>query len=298
MPAPARNSRLTANLIGMASMLIWATGFPAVDRLLPVYGPLPLTALRMGSAILLLLPLWLLADGAQVLARAPWRRGLWIGAAGFGVGAFLIVLAQQMTDAVTVAIISSTMPVIGIALECLFDGRRLTLLLLLGLALGILGGTLAYLSGIGSMGLGLGALVAFGSTLTFTWASRETVRGLPQLSSIGRTAITFTGGALATTICALVAGALGQSTVHWAAIDLNNVAMLAYYGIASLAISQILWIVAVGRLGIGIAAMHINAAPFYTMIIVWLLGAAFNWAQAAGAALVLLGVLVAQRPAR
>lgn len=296
MPALAQNSRMTANLIGMASMLIWATGFPAVDRLLPIFGPLPLTALRMGTAILLLVPLWFLMDGSRALARAPWVRGMWIGAVGFGLGAFLIVLAQQMTDAVTVAIISSTMPVIGIALECLFDGRRLTPLLLLGLALGILGGTLAYLSGIGSMGLGLGALVAFGSTLAFTWASRETVRGLPGMSSIGRAAITFTGAAAATTVAALIAGVLGKANVQWAAIDLNNVMMLAYYGIASLAISQALWIVAVGRLGIGIAAMHINAAPFYTMIIVWLLGAAFNWPQAGGAALVLLGVLVAQRP--
>lgn len=296
MPAQApRNHRLVANLIGMAAMLIWATGFPAVDRLLPIFGALPLTALRMGSAILLLVPLWFLMDGGRALVRAPWRRGMGIGAVGFGAGAFLIVLAQQMSDAVTVAIISSTMPVVGIGLECLFDGRRLTPLLIVGLALGLLGGTLAYLSGIGDMGLGLGALVAFGSTVTFAWASRETVHALPDMSSVGRAAITFTGAALATSICALVAGAAGKASIHWAAIDMTDVMMLAYYGIGSLAISQILWIVAVERLGIGIAAMHINAAPFYTMVIVWLLGSVFNWPQLGGALLVLLGVLVAQR---
>lgn len=298
-PLPSlQNPRLTANLIGMASMLIWATGFPAVDRLLPIYGPLPLTALRMGSAALLLLPLWLILDGTPAIARAPWRRGLGIGTVGFGIGAFLIVLAQQMTDAVTVAIISSTMPVIGITLECLFDGRRLTPLLLAGLALALLGGMLAYLSGIGSLGLGLGALAAFGSTFGFAWGSRETVRALPELTPVGRCAITFGGAALATSLCALAAGLAGKTSIDWAAIDTANLMMLAYYGIGSLAISQVLWIVAVERLGIGIAAMHINAAPFYTMIFVWLLGAAFNWPQLGGAALVLLGVILAQRPGR
>lgn len=298
MPAQAQNSRMTANLIGMASMLIWATGFPAVDRLLPVFGPLPLTALRMVLAILLLLPLWFLLDGGRALARAPWWRGMAIGAVGFGLGAFLIVFAQQRTDAVTVAIIASMMPVVGITLECLFDGRRLTPLLVAGLALGVLGGTLAYLAGIGDMGLGIGALAAFGSTLAFAWGSRETVRALPDLSPVGRTALTFVGAALATTICALGAGLAGKVSVDWAALDMISLMMLAYYGIASLAISQILWIISVERLGIGIAAMHMNAAPFYTMIIVWLLGAAFNWPQLGGAGLVLLGVLLAQRVAR
>lgn len=289
---------MTANLLGMASMLIWATGFPTVDHLLPIYGALPLTALRMGSATLLLLPLWFLLDGRAALMAAPWRRGLMIGAVGFGLGAFLIVLAQQMTDAVTVAIIASTMPVVGITLECLFDGRRLSLLLLAGLGLALLGGTLAYLSGIGSLGLGLGALLAFGSTVAFCWGSRETIRALPDLSPVGRSALTFAGAALATIICALAMGIAGKTSIDWAAIDTSNLIMLAYYGIGSLAISQVLWIVSVERLGIGIAAMHMNAAPFYTMVFVWMLGAPFNWPQLGGAALVLAGVVVAQRPGR
>ena len=37
-----------------------------------------------------------------------------------------------------------------------------------------------------------------------------------------------------------------------------------------------------------------NAVPFYVMLITFALGGSWNWAQAAGAAMVVLGVAVAQ----
>jgi drug/metabolite transporter (DMT)-like permease len=61
-----------------------------------------------------------------------------------------------------------------------------------------------------------------------------------------------------------------------------------------MALSQVLWIMSVRRLGIGMAALHINAAPFYVMIILFALGGAWVWAQALAALLVALGVLIAQ----
>ena len=51
---------------------------------------------------------------------------------------------------------------------------------------------------------------------------------------------------------------------------------------------------AFGLLGIGIASLHMNAVPFYVMLISFALGGTWNWAQAAGAAIVVLGVAVAQ----
>jgi hypothetical protein len=51
---------------------------------------------------------------------------------------------------------------------------------------------------------------------------------------------------------------------------------------------------AVGQLGIGLSSLHMNAVPFYVMIIMFALGAAWNWPQAYGAVIVALGVLIAQ----
>ena len=70
--------------------------------------------------------------------------------------------------------------------------------------------------------------------------------------------------------------------------------MIMLFGVGSLAISQLMWIVAVGHLGIGLASLHINATPFYVMLILFAFGGVWNWLQAFAAVVVAIGVLVAQ----
>jgi drug/metabolite transporter (DMT)-like permease len=69
---------------------------------------------------------------------------------------------------------------------------------------------------------------------------------------------------------------------------------MAIFSVGSLAISQLLWIISVGRLGIGWSSLHINAAPFYVMLILFALGGDWDWRQVGAAMLVVLGVLIAQ----
>ncbi|MDZ4093709.1 MAG: DMT family transporter, partial [Paracoccaceae bacterium] len=267
------------------------------DLLIPPLHPLPLTAIRMTLASALLLPIWLLLEGAEALRAAPWGRGIRIGGIGFGLGAFLLILAQAQTDAVTVAVTTATMPVVGIALEVLFDGRRLKTALVLGVMLSLAGGMLAYgarLGGFGATGTGVGALAALGSVLAFTWGSRATVKAFPDLTPLGRTTITLAGAALMTLLAAFAQNAMGGAAPDWAAIGAREIGALAIYALGSLALSQILWILSVGQLGIGLASLHINAAPFYVMLFLFALGGIWNWTQALGAAIVGLGVLIAQ----
>ena len=62
-----------------------------------------------------------------------------------------------------------------------------------------------------------------------------------------------------------------------------------------MALSQVMWVASVGRLGVAVASFHINVAPFYVMLLMLALGAGWNWTQALGGAIVVLGVVVAQR---
>lgn len=291
----AAPSRLGSNLLCMASMLVWATAFPVVDLLVPLIPPVPLTAMRMSVGFLFMLPLWVMWEGPGALARANWLRGIWIGATGFGFGAAMLVFAQQQSDAVTVAVITAAMPVVGIAMECLLDGRSLTGRLVAGLMLSIAGGVAAYMARLGGFGLGIGALLALASIITFSWGSRATVNGFPDLSPLGRTTVTLSGAALGTIVLSLMLALVGGgSGIAWPAIGWPEVGALLVYGIGSMAISQLLWIVGVGRLGIGIASMHINAAPFYVMSFMVLLGHPWNGWQAAAALVVGAGVVLAQ----
>lgn len=275
-------------------MLIWAAGLPAAQLVIPLIPPVTLTALRTALAAAFLLPIWILVEGPGPLLTANWLRGILVGGICIGLGAVLLVIAQAKTDPVTVAVITAIMPVIGIALEVALEGRRLTLALIVGLALSLGGGFLAYGAGMGSMGLGLGALAAFGSVLAFTWGSRATVTSFPTLTPLGRTTITVTGAAVLMSVIAMVYSAAGGPATQWQALGAPEWGALLLFGVGSLAISQVLWIMAVGQLGIGLSSLHMNAVPFYVMLIMFALGAGWNWPQAYGAVIVAIGVLIAQ----
>lgn len=283
-----------ANLMCVASMMIWAAGLPAANVLIPLLPPLALAAARMALAAVVLIPVWLIIEGPGTLRSAPWGRGLLIGGGTIGLGAFLLIIGQSHTNAVTVALISTTMPLIGALIEWLRDGRALTWALGAGILLSIIGGLVAVDLGSSTLGFGLGALSCFASVVAFTIGSRLTVTAFPKLTPLGQTAITLAGAALATVIAAIGYQLLGGPAADWAGLGLRGWGALAMFGVGGLAISQLLWIMGVGSLGITLSSLHLNATPFYVMIILYLLGSPWIWMQALGAAIVALGVLVAQ----
>jgi drug/metabolite transporter (DMT)-like permease len=291
IPAP-QTSALTANLICMASMLIWAAGLPAADFIIPLLPSEQLTALRMTLAALALLPVWALMEGPTALTRANWIKGIAVGAL-IGLGAWLLIIGQARGGAVTAAVISATLPVVGIAIEVLLDGRRITLGLILGMVLSLAGGVAA-LDWTGGLSLGIGALFCFGSVVSFTIGSRLSVTSFPSLSAIGRTALTTSGAAIATSVVALAQVGLGHPLPDLTLWGPTEIAALLAFSVGSFALSQLLWIMSVERLGIGLSALHINAAPFYVMVLLFALGHGWSWTQAGAACLVALGVLIAQ----
>jgi drug/metabolite transporter (DMT)-like permease len=293
---PAR-SPLSANLICMASMLIWAAALPAAEVLIRAEpAPLPpimLNAARMVVAAAFLLPIWWLVEGTQAIRRADWLRGLMVGSL-LALGALLLVFGQTRTSAVMAAVVSSAMPLVGMTLEIVLDGRKPTLGIVLGLLLSVVGGILAAGNFDGGLGFGIGALLCLASVVTFTLASRWTVTALPGLSPLGSTSLTVCGAAITAVIFALCTTMAGFPGPNLSVFGLTEFAALAVYGIGGLAISQLLWIVAVGSLGIAMSALHINLTPFYVMVFMLALGGGWSWLQALGAALVAIGVLVAQ----
>jgi drug/metabolite transporter (DMT)-like permease len=290
----AQRALLAANLICLASMAIWASGLPAANLIIPHMPPIALTAGRATLAALVLLPIWWALEGHRTILGADWLRGAWVGFVTLGLASFFVIIALQFNDPVTVAIVTAVMPVAGILLECLADKRPFTRALGLGLLLSVAGGLIAVSGSAGSLDFGVGVLAALASVLCYTWGSRETVKALPDLSPLGRSTITVAGCAVVALIAALGDGLLRGQWPDWQAIGPTELAGLAIFGIGSMAVSQLLWIISVGRIGIGAASMHMNAVPFYTMLIVFLLGGPWNWMQTLGAAIVVAGALIAQ----
>jgi drug/metabolite transporter (DMT)-like permease len=297
MPQTRQSSLLSANLICMGSMLIWAAGLPAADHLIPLLIPEQLNALRMLLAGGFLVVVWALFEGFAPLRATNWLKGIAVGSL-IGLGAWFLIKGQAIGGAVTAAVISSTLPVVGIALEVALDGRKVTLALILGLILSLAGGVMALDLGAGGAGGGLslawGAVLCFCSVVSFTIGSRLTVTAFPKETPLGRTAVTLTGAAIAALIVAGGQVGLGGEMPSFAAWGWKEIGAILLFSVGALGISQVMWIMSVERLGIGLSALHINAAPFYVMLILFALGGLWNWPQAFAAALVGLGVLIAQ----
>ncbi|GAB1363272.1 hypothetical protein MASR1M32_25080 [Rhodobacter sp.] len=93
VPSRPQSSLLTANLICMASMLIWAAGLPAADRLIPLMPGDQLTAVRMVWAAAAVTLFWLLREGVAPLRHANWLKGIAVGGL-IGLGARFLILGQ------------------------------------------------------------------------------------------------------------------------------------------------------------------------------------------------------------
>ena len=297
-PNPATRA-LTGNLSGIVSMVVWAAGFPAAEALLDTWDPLALVTGRFSMALAVLFPVWMALDGPAALIRARWGWGLLSGAIAFGGGAWLMLLAQSLTDPVTVAIIAASSPIAASLIEWIAERKALKRTFILGLIASVAGGIVATGGGASTVdspaNLWLGVFCAVASCTLFAWGSYVTVRDFVGLSAIGRTTVTLAGGLLFTALCFVVSRAVGVSVGPESVFDTRTLGLLAIYGIGGMAISQYFWIASVERLGIGLAAFHINVAPFYVMLILVGLGGVWSWPQAIGAAIVALGVVVAQR---
>ena len=294
--APARRTPLAGNALGMAAMVMWAAGFPAAEILLDDWPVLALIAARLLMAMAFLIPLWMLIEGPRVMLTANWGRGTIVGGIGFGLGTWFILAAQALTDPVTVAIIATSMPIAAAMIEIIRGDRRLTPRFATGLALSVLGGLVA-VGQVQVADLGLGAALAVTSAFLFAWGSDAAVRDLPDLTPLGRTTVTFGGALILIAVIFVGAHTLGMAAVP-VQVTVDHLGLLAIYAVAAMALSQVLWIAAVGRLGVAVASFHINTAVFYTMLIMLAFGATWNWFQALGAGIVVIGVLVASAPER
>lgn len=254
-----------------------------------------LIAVRNTLGFCLLVALWIAIEGWRKVLYAPWLTGIRIGSFGFGLGATLLLVTQSMTNAVTAALAAATMPVAAVAIEVALDGRKLTLYFMSGVVLVLLGGILATGMNLNDASFGSGALLGLISATIFAWGSRSTVKSLPFMKPLGQTVVTTAGMAGFCIVVYVLLSAIGLPGTQTAALNAENWGWLLIYAWLSLALSQTFWISGVGKLGIGVASFHLNAGPFYVMLILLALGGSWSWMQAIGAAVLATGVVLAQK---
>jgi len=286
---------LRANLTCLVAVALFAFTFPASDILLNDWGVLSVIVFRNISAFALLLLMWTVSEGYSQIKGADWISGFWVGGIGFGIGSILMITTIYLTTPVVAALTAAIMPLAGVVLEVLFDGRKLRRWFVVGFVLVIIGGFLATGVNFSEARFGFGAFLGLIGATLYAWGSRATVVHLPKLTSLGQTTVTSFGMTMFGIIFYLVALSFGLPGTVIPEVTNNHIILILVTGWVSLSISQYLWIKCVGSLGIGIASFHLNGAPFFVMLILLVLGGDWNWQQAIGALVLVIGVMISQK---
>ena len=184
---------LKSNFICILSIIFYAMGFPAAEYLLDDWDVVSIIAARNLSAFVLIFFVWIFYEGLQEVKVAKWIKGFWIGAIGFGIGSFFVLLLQSLTSPVIAALMVATMPVAAVTLEIFLDGRKITRWFLLGIILVLLGGFIASGANLKSDSIGFAAFLGITGVGLFAWGSRATVKNLPGMSLLGQVAVLVPG---------------------------------------------------------------------------------------------------------
>tara|TARA_B110000967_G_C18899661_1_gene573712 strand:+ start:188 stop:1135 length:948 start_codon:yes stop_codon:yes gene_type:complete len=287
-----------SNLLCVFSILLFATGFPAAEYLLKDWDVVSVITARNVFSFILIFFIWLAIEGFSEVRNARWVKGFWIGATGFGIGSFFILILQSLTSPVIAALTVATMPLAAVSLEIFLDGRKMTRWFFFGVVLVLIGGFIAAGATFEDEDMGFAALLGITGVALFAWSSRATVKNLPGITTLGQTAVTTSGMAGATIVLYFICSIFLDITQTASPITLKHLGLVLIYGWLGLGISQIFWIKSVSQLGIGLASFHLNAAPFYVMLILFILGDSWVWSQAIGAIIVITGVILAQQKSK
>lgn len=303
-PTTEPGAILRGNVLLVVSTFAWASAFPATALLLQHWHPMLVTTARIGGGALVLLAVLAVTGRLRGLVRLPWGRFARLGAVGFAGGATFIVLGQAFADPVTAAILSTTMPLISAVMgliERTERTERMSVRLAIGIALAVLGGSIASAAPMqgGFTGFQGGELLILLSQVCWAWFSRRSLVALADLDPIQRAAYPMAAGALvvAALTAAMALTGMIQPTFRADAYDLG---LLLWIATAGIGLSVVLWLMAARTLGVTVAAMHVNLGPFYVMLIALAAGGTVVGAQVLGALLVAAGAIVAQlgrRPA-
>ena len=290
------NLSLRYNFACFSAMFLWAFGFPAAEVLLESWGSLTLVFFRFFVTILILIPFWIFMEGIKVFQKAPLVKSIITGFIGWGLGGNLLIIGQKLSDPVTTAICAAMMPIFGAIVELIYDSRKMTLNILIGITLALVGGYLATGVQLSDGQFGLGAIICIIAVILFAWGTRASTKGLSDLTYLGQSALTMTGGTIASLVFCLVSFIYGFGETKVGNFDYYHVYLLLIFVLLSQTISQTIWIFGSGKLGVLLASLHSNGLPFYVMLIfVIFFGGSWNWMQALGAFIVGVGVIVAQR---
>ena len=297
-PAPIAAAFSNPTILLTATTLFWAGNAVAGQLAVGEVAPLLLVLLRW---IMVSVALWVIF-GRQV--RAHWatirpKLRLVVISSALGFTAFnaLFYIASHSTSAVNIGIIQGAMPAMVMIGAFAVHGARVTALQAFGVVLTMFGVVLVATKG--DPALLLRAAVNHGDALmllacVFYAGYAVMLKDRPQVPG----AVLFTVMAIVAAVAALPFAIAETLISGWQAPTAKGWLVTLYIAIFPSCLSQIFFLKAVDMIGPGRAGVYINLVPiFAAALAVALLGEAFAPYHALALALVIGGIVLAQRTA-
>ena len=267
---------------------LWGASFLFMRLGAAEFGPVVLSALRVGLATLVLLPLLFWRRQAGVL-RTHWRAVAVVGVVNSALPFVLFSTAALAINAGLSSIFNATAPLWGAVIAWLWLGDRLTRVRVVGLALGFAGvlwlawDSASFKPGAHGVSAAMAIAACLGATLCYGFAANYTKRRLSGVSSLA----VATGSQLAATV-ALALPALWW----WPSVRPSAAAWASVAGLAVLctAVAYLLYFRLIDRLGAARAITVTFLLPvFGTFWGALFLGERLTPAMLLGCAVILLG---------
>lgn len=287
-----------AYLLLVVATLAWGGNVVASRLAIGAVSPMALTSLRWVVVVAIFLAL-----GPRRLAREwpalrpHWRFAFVMGAAGYTVFSAMIYIAAYYTEAVNLAILQGAMPAMVMAGALLAHGTRVgssqiagVLVTLAGVLVVASKGELEALAALRFNGGDLLMLLGCASYAGYTVALRRR----PDVPAMSFFFLMAAGALLASLPLVALEALLGR--LQWP--TLQGWAVVLFVGLGPSLIAQRAFMRGVELIGPGRAGLFVNLVPvFGAFLSVVLLGERFAFYHALALALVLAGILLAERGA-
>lgn len=278
-------------------VLIWGGNFAVLKNAYTQIAPFPFAALRFALAtVLMMLLLWWREGDVRFPAGSFWKF-LWLGIVGNTIYQAMFANGLALTTSANSSLVASTSPIAVALAGGLIGSERITRFTVIGLALA-LGGILIVVSSRGaalSSRTITGDLLVLGSV--FCWAAyvlgMRTVKD--HISSLRATTLTMITGSPGLILFGMP-GLIGMHKAGWRGIGAAAVFGIVYSAALALVTCYLLYNRNVRLIGGVKTTIYGCMIPAVAALIAWpVLGERPTLLQAAGAALIVAGVLVTRR---
>ncbi len=285
-------------LILLAIVFIWGINTPVMKIGLNAMAPLVYNAFRMVIASLISGAAMFATGNYRPMAARDVRLLLSIGVFGFFVNQIFIMYGMNETTAGNTALVFATLPV-NVALINRFLGYELLgPRVALGIALSLAGVVLTVVGAGKEMSFTgphlVGAVLILIGQCGYGWYT-VAFRPLTERYSLHQImASVFAINA----VLFLVIAVPDLTRTDWAAVPAGGWLSIAFSSVFALSVANFTWIWAVKALGSTRASLYPNLCPIISIVFAWLfLGESFGFLQAAGGAVIFLGLWLARSTA-